>query len=133
SPMTRLLTLVCLLALAACGTDAADADAVTLYVALDQTHSEALVRRFEEQSGLKVRAQYDTEGDKTVGLVSRIIEESARPRCDVFWNNELAHTVRLGQKGLLEPYRSPAAADIPAEFKDAGGLWAGFAARARVL
>lgn len=117
------------LALAACSKE----QDITLYVALDQEHSEKLVKDFEGQSGLEVNARFDTEASKTVGLVSAIIEESARPRCDVFWNNELAHTVRLAQKGLLEPYDSPAAAAIPAEFRDAGRRWTGFAARARVF
>lgn len=115
--------------LAGCGRDAD----VVLYVALDQEHSETLVRRFEEEQGLKVRARYDTEASKTVGLVSAILEESSRPRCDVFWNNEIAQTVRLAQKGALDPYVSPSAAGLPDEFKDASGLYAGFAARARVL
>lgn len=115
--------------LAGCG---ADRD-VTLYVALDQEHSESLVKRFEEDSGLKVDARFDTEASKTVGLVSAILEEQNRPRCDVFWNNEIAHTVRLAQKGLLEGYLSDAATDLPAEYRDRDGLYTGFAARARVL
>ncbi len=115
--------------LVACGRD----PDVVLYVALDQEHSESLVRRFEEQSGLTVRARFDTEASKTVGLVSAILEEASRPRCDVFWNNEIAHTARLAQKGLLQPYHSPNAVAIPAHFKDESGLYTGFAARARVL
>ncbi len=127
--MKQILALAFATLLAACGrsTD------VTLYVALDQEHSEALVRRFEEESGLRVNARFDTEASKTVGLVSAIVSEKDRPRCDVFWNNELAHTVSLGQKGLLEPYASPAAAGIPAAFKAEDGTWTGFAARARPL
>jgi len=117
------------LLLTACG-ERAD---VSLYVALDQEHSQALVRRFEQQSGLAVKTRFDTEASKTVGLVSAIVEEAGRPRCDVFWNNELAHTVRLAQKGLLAPYDSPSAAKIPAQWRDAKGMWVGFAARARVL
>jgi iron(III) transport system substrate-binding protein len=127
--MRTLLACASVAALAACG----PTPDVTLYVALDQEHSEAFVRRFEQQSGLTVHPQFDTEASKTVGLVTRILEEAQRPRCDVFWNNELAHTVRLGQKGMLEPYVSPNAAAIPALFKDASGLWTGFAARARVI
>lgn len=115
--------------LAACGTS----EDVSLYVALDQQHSEALVQRFEEQTGLNVKARFDTEASKTVGLVSAIIEEAGRPRCDVFWNNEIAHTVRLAQKGLLAPYRSGSAEGLPAAYHDADGLYTGFAARARIL
>jgi iron(III) transport system substrate-binding protein len=127
--MKQILALAFATLLAACG----QSSDVTLYVALDQEHSEALVRRFEEESGLRVNARFDTEASKTVGLVSAIVSEKDRPRCDVFWNNELAHTVSLGQKGLLEPYASTAAAGIPAAFKAEDGTWTGFAARARIL
>jgi iron(III) transport system substrate-binding protein len=116
------------LALAACGSPD-----VVAYVAVDQEHSEQLIRKFEQETGLKVKAQFDTESSKTVGLVNELIEEQARPRCDVFWNNELAHTVRLMQKGLLEPYASPSGAGIPAQWRDPAGNWHGFAARARIL
>jgi len=65
--------------------------------------------------------------------VRRIREEAARPRCDVFWNNEIAHTVSLAEDGLLAPYQSPSAEGIPARFRDPQGRWTGFAARARVF
>ena len=106
---------------------------LVVYVALDQVHSEPLIRRFEEETGLSVRAEYDIEASKTVGLVNRIREEHARPRCDVFWNNEVAHTVALASEGLLAPYDSPSAADIPERFRDSERRWTGFAARARIL
>jgi iron(III) transport system substrate-binding protein len=106
---------------------------VVVYCALDQVHSEDLIRRFEEESGLSVRVEFDTEATKTVGLVGRIREERGRPRCDVFWNNEIANTVALAEEGLLQPYESPSALDIPAEFRDPRHRWTGFAARARVF
>lgn len=106
---------------------------VSLYVALDQEHSERLVDLFEKETGIRVNARFDSESNKTVGLVSAIVEEANHPRCDVFWNNELAHTVRLAQKGLIAPYVSSVAAKIPAQYRDAAGQWTGFAARARVI
>jgi iron(III) transport system substrate-binding protein len=132
STLLRLLPVLAPLALLAAAGCSKEAD-VTLYVALDQEHSERLVKQFEEESGLAVNARFDTEASKTVGLVSAILEEASRPRCDVFWNNELAQTVRLAQKGLLEAYDSPAAAGIPKQFRDPAHLWTGFAARARVF
>ncbi len=127
--MRALRYLLSLPLVAACG----GGEDVTLYVALDQQHSESLIARFEERSGLEVKARFDTEASKTVGLVSAILEEAGRPRCDVFWNNEIAHTVRLAQKGLLTPYRSPEAVDLPAAYRAEDGAYTGFAARARVL
>ena len=106
---------------------------LVVYVALDQVFSEPLIRRFEAESGLNVRAEYDVEANKTVGLVRRIREEVNRPRCDVFWNNEIAHTVKLANDGLLASYDSPSAAGIPSTFRDPENRWTGFAARARVL
>lgn len=119
--------LTCLLA--ACGSE----PDLVVYVAMDQVHSEDILRRFAEETGLNVRMEFDTEASKTVGLVARIRGEAKRPRCDVFWNNEVANTIALAQEGRLANYESPSAADIPPEFKDSEHRWTGFAARARCL
>ena len=106
---------------------------LVVYVSLDQIFSEELIADFERESGLAVRAEFDVEANKTVGLVRRIVEEKDHPHGDVYWNNEVAQTVRLAQMGLLEAYDSPAAADIPETFRDPERRWTGFAARARCL
>jgi len=103
---------------------------VVIYCALDQVDSEPILREFEERTGLKVLAEFDVEAHKTVGLVRRIREERDRTRCDVFWNNEIAHTVSLARDGLLAEYDSPSAAGIPENFRDPERRWTGFAARA---
>ncbi len=123
------ITLLLGLALGSC---APEPD-VVIYCALDQVHAEPILRRFEAQTGLKVHAEFDVEAHKTVGLVRRIREETNRTRCDVFWNNEFAHTVALAEDGLLASYDSPAAAEIPPLFRDRKNRWTGFAARARIL
>ena len=102
-------------------------------VSLDQVFSEELMAEFEKETGLSVKAQYDIEQTKTVGHVRAIIEEKTRPRTDVFWNNEIAQTIRLAELGLLAPYDSPSAEGIPESFRDPERRWTGFAARARVL
>jgi len=106
---------------------------LVVYCSLDQEFAEPLILRFARETGLDVHAEFDIEAAKTVGLVARLREEARNPRCDVFWNNEIAHTAQLGADGLLEAYDSPSAADIPAGFRDPGRRWTGFAARARVL
>ena len=106
---------------------------VVLYCAVDRTHSEPIVRAFEEATGLRVDFQPDVELSKSVGHRRRLQEESHNTRCDVFWNNEVVQMVLLAENGLLQPYASPNAADIPEGLKDPGDLWAGFGARARVL
>lgn len=106
---------------------------VVIYTSLDQTFSEEVLRVFEEETGIEARAVYDTEAAKTTGLVNRLLAEKDRPRADVFWNSEIARTLQLERRGVLAPYRSPAAAEIPDRFKDPDGYWTGFAARVRVL
>ena len=96
-------------------------------------YSRPILDAFTRETGIVVRASYDTEASKTTGLANRLAAERARPRADVFWNNEVAQTIVLAEKGVLEPYRSPAAEAIPEAFRDAGGMWTGFAARARVI
>lgn len=106
---------------------------VVIYTALDQEFSEPILKRFEEETGIRVRAKYDTESTKTVGLVNALRAERANPRCDVFWNNEILNTQRLKAEGLLARYEPRAAAGFPAQFRDPDGTWTGLAARARVF
>lgn len=106
---------------------------VVIYTSLDQVFSEPIFKEFESKTGIKVKAVYDVEASKTTGLVNRLLAEKNRPKADVFWNSEIGRTIVLKQKGILAPYVSPSARDIPAAFKDKDGYWTGFAARARVL
>jgi iron(III) transport system substrate-binding protein len=106
---------------------------VIVYTALDQVFSEPILSGFEKQTGIRVKAVYDIEATKTTGLVNRLIAEKSHPKCDVFWNNEVIRSIALKRKGVLAPYISPSAREIPAKFKDKEGYWTGFAARARVL
>lgn len=124
-----LLPLLLALGLCACG----PTPDLVVYTSVDQVHSEALLQRFARETGLEVRLEFDTEASKTVGLVARLREEARAPRCDVFWNNEVANTVALANEGLLAPYDSPAAAGIPEAFRDPERRWTGFAARGRIL
>ena len=106
---------------------------VIVYTALDAEFSKPIFDAFTRQTSIEVRAKYDTEATKTVGLANAIIAERARPQCDVFWNNELLHTLRLKRQGLLRVQLVSAAPDYPVEFRSADYDWYGFAARARVL
>ncbi len=85
---------------------------VVLYCALDQIFSEKIIHPFSKQEAI-IKPVFDTEATKTVGLVNRIISEKNNPQCDVFWNNEIVRTIILKRKGLLQPYISPNATNIP--------------------
>jgi len=106
---------------------------VVVYTSQDSEFSEPIFADFTKTTGIPVRAKFDTESTKTVGLAAAISAEKDQPRCDVFWNNEILHTMRLQKQGLLVAYHPPIADKYPAAFRSPDGLWHGFAARARVL
>src|SRR6266566_9593195 len=106
---------------------------VVVYVSHDQVFSEPILKDFENETGIKVRAVYDTEETKSTGTMNRLIAEKNNPQADVYWANEPIRAEVLRQQGIAAPYVSPSAEGIPATFRDPIGYWTGFAARARVL
>ncbi len=127
------LVILLLLAPAAIGCGRSKPPEVIVYTALDQDFSRPIFDDFTRETGIAVLPKFDIESTKTVGLVQTILEERERPRCDVFWNNEVLNTLRLERQNLLRPHKPPAAAEYPASARSPAGLWHGFAARARVL
>lgn len=130
--MRRWCCIALLAALVGCA-ESAPKNEVVVYVSVDRKDAEPILQRFEEQTGIRVRALYDAEAAKTTGLVTRLIAEAKRPRCDVFWNNEFVQTMLLADRELLQSYHSPAAEGVPSELRDADGRWTGIATRARVI
>jgi iron(III) transport system substrate-binding protein len=112
---------------------ASSEEEVVVYTALDRQFSEPILSEFTAKTGIEARAVYDTESTKTVGLANRIRAEANRPRCDVFWNNEILNTLRLKAEDLLQPCQPSQAGNYPAPYRDPEGYWYGFAARARVI
>ena len=106
---------------------------VVAYVSEDRVFSEPILRDFERETGIRVRAVFDTEEAKSTGVMNRLLAERNNPQADVYWANEPIRAESLRQQGMTVPYVSPAAAGIPAEYKDPDGHWTGFSARARVL
>ena len=106
---------------------------VVVYAALDREFSEPILLDVATELKLSVLPRYDVESNKTVGLANAIIAEKSRPRCDIFWNNEILHTLRLQEAGLLEAWTCEPAKRFPSEFVSSENQWYGFAARARVL
>jgi len=88
---------------------------IVVYAAQDQVYAEPILREFEKESGLKVKAVYDSEAVKTVGLANRLLAERGHPQCDVFWGNEEMRTRQLAAQGI---------------FRETNG-WAAFGHRSR--
>jgi len=106
---------------------------VTVYVSEDQVFSEPILKDFERDTGIRVRAVYDTEESKSTGVMNRLLAEKDNPQADVYWANEPIRAEVLRQKGIAAVCFSPSAEGIPAIFKNPDGYWTGFSARARVL
>jgi iron(III) transport system substrate-binding protein len=106
---------------------------VTIYVSQDRVFSEPILHAYEQKTGVKVNAVYDTEETKSTGLANRLLAEKSRPQADVFWSNEPVRTLVLKKRGVLAPYKSLSADGIPTVFKDPGSYWTGFSARSRVI
>jgi len=106
---------------------------VVVYTSVDQIFSEPVLRRFEEKTGIQVRVVHDTEETKSTGVLNRLIAEAQNPQADIFWSGDPVRPFLLIKRGLIKPYISPQAQNIPSGFKAADGTWTGFAARARVL
>lgn len=88
---------------------------VIVYAAQDQVYAEPILREFQKETGIRVRAVYDSEAVKTVGLANRLLAERNNPQCDVFWGNEEMRTRQLAAQNV---------------FRETNG-WAAFGSRSR--
>ena len=137
--MNRRVLALLLFALAAIGmamiwnVSRRDDNVVAVYVSHDQVFSEPILKDFERDTGIAVKAVYDTEETKSAGAMNRLIAEKANPQADVYWANEPIRAEVLRQQGVSTPYRSPSAQGIAEQFRDPLGHWTGFSARARML
>jgi iron(III) transport system substrate-binding protein len=89
--------------------------AVIVYAAQDQVYAEPILKDFEKQTGIKVRAVYDSEATKTVAIANRLLAERDHPQCDVYWGNEELRTHQLASRNI---------------FRETNG-WAAFGYRSR--
>src|SRR5882672_9781320 len=91
------------------------APTVIVYAAQDQVYAEPILKDFEKQTGIKVRAVYDSEATKTVAIANRLLAERDHPQCDVYWGNEELRTRQLASRNI---------------FRETNG-WAAFGYRSR--
>lgn len=105
---------------------------VVVYCAHDSIFADAVLRKFQERTGIRVTVRYDEEASKSLGLTQLLLAEKDAPRCDVFWNNQTLGTIRLQRAGLLRPCPPEWFERIPVRYRDPAGCWCGFAGRFRV-
>jgi len=106
---------------------------VVVYTSVDQVFSEPVLMAFENKTGIKVKAVYDTEEAKSTGVLNRLLSEKDNPRCDVFWSGDPMRADVLRQKDISETYHAQNADGINSVFIEKNYNWIGFSSRARVL
>ncbi|MBY0587627.1 ABC transporter substrate-binding protein [bacterium] len=127
----RWVAILLLTAIAGCG--GPRSGELVVYCAVDREFSQPVLDAFSKKTGIIVQAKFDTESTKSVALAEQILRERQRPRCDVFWNNEILHTIRLERAGLFRATYPSEMDHYPVETRSRENLWHGVGARARVL
>ena len=127
----HLIRVICVLA--ACLVpvwSAAAEEVVNVYSARHYDTDDALIKRFTEETGIKVNL---IEG-RSDTLLSRIEQEGELSPADVFITVDAGRLRIAEEKGVLQPTRSEILeARIPASLRHPDGLWFGLTQRARVI
>ena len=106
---------------------------VIVFSALDREFSKPVFDRLQQETNIQILAKYDTESTKTVGLANQILQAEEPAACDLFWNNELLHTLRLENAGKLDSLPPEVLEQFPPGLQSSSGKWVGLAARGRVI
>ncbi|MBW7920945.1 MAG: extracellular solute-binding protein [Rubellimicrobium sp.] len=107
----------------------ADLGPITLYNGQHKDATIALIEAFTAATGVEVIERDGASPE----LAHQIVEEGARSPADLIYTEDASPLYMLAGAGLLAPIDPDAIAAIPAEYRDAGGLWTGVLARSRVV
>jgi iron(III) transport system substrate-binding protein len=106
---------------------------VVLYCGVDQDQSHDIADLFQKETHVTVDYHGENEAMRSVGLPQTLEMERNRPRADVFWSNEIMHMEALIRDGIMAPLPAGVADGFPEAWRDPGGHYVAFGARARVL
>src|SRR5690349_7483692 len=82
-----------------------------------------MLAEFETATGIKVNFLRFSSGE----ALARVIAEKNNPKVDVLFGGPVETFAAGIKEGVFEPYKPPAAAVLPARFKDADGHWTAIA------
>lgn len=94
---------------------------ITVYVAFHEDHAVAALKKFTEETGIEAEMIRMASGE----ILAKIRAEKNNPQADVWYGGPADTHVAAQAEGLLQPYKSPVAEAIPAEFRDKDGYWTG--------
>lgn len=102
---------------------------ITLYSGQHQQTVDALVKDFEQRTGVKVQVRSGDEAE----LANQILQEGAASPADVFLGENPPAVTTLENKGLLAKVDAPTLSAVPAADSSAKGDWVGVSAREAVF
>jgi iron(III) transport system substrate-binding protein len=94
---------------------------VTAYTTFDQEDARQTFKLFTEETGIEVNWVRLSTGE----AVARMEAEKANPQASIWFGGVGVGHIQAKNKGLTRSYFSPAAANIPSNFKDKDGFWTG--------
>jgi iron(III) transport system substrate-binding protein len=99
------------------------ADGINAYSIWPENYAKPMMDAFTKASGIPVKFVRFSSGE----ALARVVAEKNNPQIDVLFGGPV-ETFTAGQgQGVIEPYAPPAAADLPARFKDPNGMWTAIA------
>ena len=94
---------------------------VAAYTTLEEPHAKQLFERFEKDTGIKVNWQRLAGGE----VESRLEAEKANPQASIWVGGVGLNHMSAKAKGLTAPYKSRAADNTPAQYRDKDNFWIG--------
>ncbi|GIG01173.1 ABC transporter substrate-binding protein [Catellatospora citrea] len=120
--LVALSTAACARDTTSSGSEATDTGTVTIACGATEQWCAAMAKGFEQaNNGVKANFVRLSSGE----ALARITAGKTNPEFDVWHGGPADGYAAAAEQALLEPYRSPNAAAIPDQFKDAGGHWTG--------
>jgi iron(III) transport system substrate-binding protein len=96
-------------------------ESLMAYASVEQDLAVNLFKAFEKETGTKVEFVRLGSGE----LEARIEAEKNDPQASIWGGGVGTNHISAQMKGLTLAYKSRAAANIPAQFKDKDGFWVG--------
>ncbi len=105
------------------GSAAHAADTINAYSIWPENWARPMLQEFETATGIKVNFLRFSSGE----ALARVIAEKNNPKVDVLFGGPVETFAAGIKEGVFDPYTPPAAAVLPARFKDANGYWTAIA------
>ena len=109
--------------------EAKKTEELTVYSGRDEELVAPLLERFEQETGIRIRARYG----ETAELASTIREEGDATPADVFFGQDAGALGALEQAGALAELPAATLEKVEPRFRSPGGRWVGTSGRVRVI